>query len=186
MLGIIIFNICLFVLALICLLLISGVWPPDSPWSPWWTTSKAVARIMFKVAKLKRGQIIYDLGSGTGDALIVAAKEYHAKGVGVEIDPLRYLISKYKARREGVGGEITFINDNFFHVSVSDADVVLLYLVPKALARLSPKLDSELKSGAMIICYRYPMSVGLFKGKLSQRAMDKENKIYVYQINKKS
>lgn len=138
------------------------------------------------MAKLKKGQTIYDLGSGTGKALIVAAREYDAHGVGVEIDPMRYLLSKLHARRAGVADSITFINDNFFNVSLSHADVVLLYLVPKAIARLSSKLLKELHDGAIIICYRYPVPVGLFNGALIQTMFNQENKIYVYQIKKHS
>ncbi len=85
-----------FILILLIILL-SMVWPPDSPWSPWWRTSKRIARIQCKLAKVGKNDIIYDLGSGEGTALIVAAKEFGAKGIGVEIDPSRVIFSKLAA-----------------------------------------------------------------------------------------
>ena len=139
---------------------------------------------MFRLAKLKKTDRVYDMGSGTGEALITAAKEYGVKCVGVEIDPVRYLISKWHARRAGVLDHITFINDNFYDVDLSDADVVLAYLVPKALRRLTKKFQKELRPGTRIVGYRYPMPVELYNGKLKLIAEEKENRIYMYEVKK--
>ncbi len=62
-------------------LVLSAVWPPDSPWAPWWQMPEDVIREMCKVAKLSSKDSIYDLGCGTGKALCIAAKEFGAKGV---------------------------------------------------------------------------------------------------------
>lgn len=177
-------NVFLFFLVLLCLLLISAVFPPDAPWSPWWTTKKDIAQIMFRLAKLKKTDRVYDMGSGTGEGLITAAKEYGVQCVGIEIDPIRYLLSKWHARRAGVLDHITFINDNFYNVDLSDADVVLAYLVPKALRRITKKFLNELRPGTRIVCYRYTMPVELYNGKLKVIAEEKENKIYVYEMKK--
>ena len=177
-------NIFLFCLVIVCLILISAVWPPDAPWSPWWTTKRDIARIMFRLAKVKKTDRIYDMGSGTGEGLITAVKEYGVRCVGIEIDPLRYLLSKWHARHAKVLDHITFINNNFYNVDISDATVVLMYLVPKALRRLTTKLQSELKPGTRIICYRYPMPLEMYGGKLKLMAEEKENKVYVYEMKK--
>ncbi|MBU4099505.1 hypothetical protein KJ980_07710, partial [Patescibacteria group bacterium] len=55
--------------------LLSMVWPPDSPWSPWWRTDNKRARLICKLAKVNDKDVVYDLGSGDGALLITAAKE---------------------------------------------------------------------------------------------------------------
>lgn len=86
-------NIFLLIIIGFLFLLLSMFWPPDSPWAPWWRTNKKTARAMCRLAKIDKEDIVYDLGSGTGTALGVAAKEFGASGVGIEIDPLRFIIS---------------------------------------------------------------------------------------------
>jgi len=142
LLDFIILSVILFLL-----LLLSMVWPPDSPWAPWWRTSHKTARAICKLAKIKRGDLIYDLGSGDGTALITAAKEFEANGVGIEIDPLRYWISKIRIQKNGLAKRVKVIKGNFFQQDIAKADVIFVYLVPKALNELLPKFKKELKKG---------------------------------------
>lgn len=151
-------------------------WPPDSPWAPWWRTNKKVARAMCRLAKVGKDDIVYDLGSGDGTTLIVAAKEFGVRGVGIEIDPLRALISSMLLRSSGVSDKVQIIKKNFFDVNISEASIVFVYLVPKALERLKPKLLQELKPGTLLVSYRYKISLPLV-------AYDKKNDIYLYKIN---
>ena len=85
------------------------------------------------------------MGSGDGTALITAAKEFGAKGIGIEIDPLRYWISKIRIQRNGLSKKIKVLRKNFFKQNIRDADVVFVYLVPKTLEKLLPKFKKELK-----------------------------------------
>lgn len=168
----------LFSLTLILLLLLlSMVWPPDSPWSPWWRTSKRIARIQCKLAKVGKEDIVFDLGSGDGTALIVAAKEFGAKGFGVEIDPLRFLFSKIALFLLGASQKVTIVKDNFFSTDLTEATVVFMYLIPKTLARLKPKLLQELKPGTRVVTFVYKIDLPMI-------AYDAENEIYVYKIPK--
>lgn len=160
---------------LFLLLLLSAVWPPDSPWAPWWRTSAKTARAICKLSNLKKGEMVYDLGSGDGTALIVAAKEFGAKGVGIEIDPLRYWLSKILIRQNGVSGQIKIIRKNFFNENIKSADVVFVYLVPKALEKLLPKFKKELRKGTRIVSFIYEMDLPLKK-------YDKENRLRLYII----
>ena len=163
-------------LTLILLLyLLSMVWPPDSPWSPWWRTSEKIARLMCRIAKISKDDIIYDLGSGEGVALITAAKHFGARGVGVEIDPLRFIQSKISIQLNGVGKKIKIVRKNFFDVDCSEATVVFMYLIPKTLARLKPKLLKELKPGTRIVTYVYKIDLPMV-------ARDEKNEIYVYKV----
>jgi predicted RNA methylase len=167
------FNLILILIVLFLLFMLSMVWPPDSPWAPWWRTSKKTARAICKLAKVKKGDLIYDLGSGDGTALIIAASEFGAKGVGVEIDPFRYLVSKVLLKINGVSDRIEIVRGNFFSQDIKEADVIFVYLVPKTLERLLPKFKKELKKGTRIISYRYKMD-------LPQKGIDEKNQIRLY------
>lgn len=150
-------------------------WPPDSPWAPWWRTNKKTARAMCKLAKINKDDVVYDLGSGDGTALIIAAKEFGARGVGIEIDPLRFLVSSYAVHSNRLSNKVKIIKKNFFDVDISEASVVFLYLVPRALERLKPKLLKELKPGILLVSFRYKISLPLV-------AYDKKNDIFLYKI----
>jgi predicted RNA methylase len=168
-------DLIILLLILFLLLLLSMVWPPDSPWAPWWRTSHHTARAICRLAKIKKGELVYDLGSGDGTALITAAKEFGANGIGIEIDPLRYWISKIRIQRMGLANKLKVIRQNFFKQEIKNADVVFVYLVPKALEKLLPKLKKELKKGTRIVSYVYEM-------KLPLKAYDKKNRIRLYII----
>ena len=168
-------NIILFIIIIFLFLLLSMFWPPDSPWAPWWRTNKKIARSICNLARITKDDIVYDLGCGDGTALSVAAGEFGARGVGIEIDPLRYLTSKVRFKINGLNRRIKIFKKNFHNADISKASVVFVYLVPKALERLQPKFERELKKGTRIVSLRYQMN-------LSFKEQDKEYKIYLYKI----
>lgn len=171
--------IAIFALTIILLLfLLSMIWPPDSPWSPWWRTSKRISQIMCRLAKITNKDIIYDLGSGDGQALIIASK-LGARGMGIEIDPIRVWVSKIWIGLSGGSKKIKIVRKNFFEVDLSDATVIFAYLVPKTLARLKPKFLKELKPGTRIVTFVYKIDLPLI-------AEDKKSEVYVYKIPGKS
>lgn len=171
--GLILINIILLVIIIFLLIILSWVWPPDSPWAPWWRTNKEVARAVCRLAKITSKDIVYDLGCGDGTALLVAAKECGAKGVGIEIDPLRYWIAKIRAKINGISDKVKLKRKNFFKEDLSSATVIFVYLVPKALQRLLPKFKKELKKGTRIVSFRYEVP-------LSLKQYDRENNLRLY------
>lgn len=171
-----IINIVLLIVIFFLFLLLSMFWPPDSPWAPWWRTNKKTARAMCRLAKVGKDDIVYDLGSGDGTALIVAAKEFGARGVGIEIDPLRFFVSSMLLHSAGVQHRVQIMRRNFFDVDISEASVIFIYLVPRVLEKLKPKLLRKLKPGTLILSYRYKINLPLFH-------YDKKNDIYLYKIN---
>jgi len=179
-----VFNGVLLFTILLLLLLLSGIWPPDSPWAPWWQMPKETIYKMCTMAKINKESVIYDLGSGTGNALIIAAKEFEAKGVGIEIDPLRYYISQFNRKRHHVEGKVTFIKQNFFSISLSDATVIFMYLIPAALKRLTPKFLKEVKPGTVFISYKYEMPLSLFHKRLKLIKNDDNHEIFMYMMMK--
>lgn len=160
---------------IVLLLFLSMVWPPDSPWAPNWGTSRKIAEAQCLLAKVTAKDLIYDLGSGGGLALITAAKKFGAKGVGVEIDPARYFISKFRVWRENASSKALFKRANLFNEDLTPATVIFVYLVPKTLNRLIPKFKKELKKGTRIVSFRYEMNLPLKK-------VDKKNKLFLYII----
>jgi len=158
------------------------LWPPDSPWAPFWRTKPLIARRMCELARVNSKTIVYDLGCGTGTAIVIAAKEFKAPCVGIEIDPLRFAISWINVKRNAVDNRISLVRDNFFNIDLSDADVFFIYLIPNALKRLTPKFLKEVKKGAVFVSYVYEMPVELFKGRLKLIKHDKRNRIYMYKM----
>lgn len=169
------FTLVLLGIIIFLLLCLSMIWPPDSPWAPWWRTSHKVAKAQCKLAGITETDVIYDLGCGDGTALMVAAKEYGARGVGIEIDPLRVYIAKLLLQWYGIDDKVEVIKDSFFNQDVSKASVIFVYLVPKTLKRLIPKLRKEVKKGTKIISYRYEMDLPLKKE-------DKKHQLRMYEI----
>lgn len=158
------------------LIILTFVWPPDSPWSPWWRTDKKTAHAICKLASIGKDDIVYELGSGDGEFCLVAGNEYKAKRVvGIEIEHLRIFISKIRWFFSGSNPNISFRRADFKKVELRDADVVYFYLVPTAIERILPKLQKELKKGTRIVSLKYPVQLQVIK-------RDEKNKLYLYTI----
>ncbi|MCL5073560.1 MAG: 50S ribosomal protein L11 methyltransferase [Actinobacteria bacterium] len=168
-------NLILFLFLIFLFILLSMIWPPDSPWAPWWRTNKKIARKACELARITSKDIVYELGSGDGTFLTIAAKEFGARGVGIEIDPLRFYISKFHLMVNNLTCRVDIVKDSFFKQDLSKATVVFVYLVPNTLAKLKPKFLKELKPGVRVISLRYKIDLPLIE-------KDKIHEIYVYKI----
>lgn len=168
-----ILSLIILFIIIFLLVLLSMVWPPDSPWSPWWRTSNSKAREILKLAKVTKNDIVYELGSGEGNVLMVAAKDFGARGVGVEIDPIRVFVSRLLIRLKGLSPKIKIVKGNLFDEDLSQATVVYTYLVPKALNKLIPKFKKELRPGTRIISLKYKMNLEL---------VSRKDDLYLYKV----
>jgi len=112
---------------------------------------------MLQLAHVTRDDVVYDLGSGDGRIVILAAQKYNARGVGIEIDEHLVEISREIARDGAVADRTQFIQGDLFDVDISPATVVTLYLSEAVNARLEPKLRHELKPGARIVSHQFPI-----------------------------
>ncbi len=177
--GLILVNVFLGIIIVISLVLLWFVWPPDSPWSPWWQVGTAQVREGLKFAKINKDDIVYDLGSGDGRIPIIATREFMARGVGIEIDYIRYLTAWLKVQLYNLGDKVTLKRGNFFDYNISDATVIFVYLVPGVLEKLKPKLLQELKKGTKIISYKYKFEPAK---RLKFIRSDTKNQIHLYQI----
>lgn len=169
------FYLIAFILVVVLLLLLSAIWPPDSPWSPWWKTYKKAGHAIIKLASIASKDKVYELGSGDGEFLLLVRKTIGATCVGIEIDPLRHFIAVIRVKFARLNSKITLKKKSFYNENLSSATVIYVYLIPRVLKKLLPKLKKELKSGTRIISYRYPMDLKLVKE-------DKIHKLYLYKI----
>ncbi|MBS7633387.1 methyltransferase domain-containing protein [Candidatus Bathyarchaeota archaeon] len=107
------------------------------------------------MAELKPGEVFFDLGAGDGRAAVMAAKEFSARSVGVELR--EDLVKKALATvyEEGLQDRVTIVNSDLFKVDLASADVVFLYLTTSANEKVRPKLESELKPGVRVVSHDY-------------------------------
>ena len=174
-----IITITLLFISFILLIILSWVWPPDSPWSPWWRTNNKISKAAVKIARINSKDVVYELGCGEATFLTTAVKISGARGVGIEIEPSRFLAAWINIRLQKLTEKITLRKKNFFEIKLSNATVIFVYLVPRVLEKLKPKLIKELKIGAKIISYRYEF---IETKKFKKIAEDKKNKFYIYMI----
>lgn len=112
---------------------------------------------MLQLAKVTPQDVVYDLGSGDGRIVITAAKEYGARGVGVELDPELVKRAREAAIKAGVQDRVSFLQADLFKTDLSPATIVTLYLSPSINLRLESKLKRELPPGARIVSHRFPI-----------------------------
>jgi SAM-dependent methyltransferase len=112
---------------------------------------------MLQLARVNQDDLVYDLGCGDGRFVITAAKVFGARGVGVDIDPIRIRESEENARKEGVTERVNFFVQDLFQTDIREATVVTLYLFPDLNLKLRPKLFRELRPGTRVLSYQYDM-----------------------------
>jgi cyclopropane fatty-acyl-phospholipid synthase-like methyltransferase len=125
---------------------------PDIHYVP---TSNGVANAMLKLAKTTSSDVVYDLGSGDGRIVIAAAKNFGARGVGVELDGDLIKDAAKNAKKAGVADKVTFLQQDLFKTDLSDATVVAIYLSNSINMRLRGILERQLKPGARVVSHRF-------------------------------
>lgn len=121
--------------------------------APFVPTPMNRVKAMVKLAKIKKGQRVYDLGCGDGRFVYIAANEYGAKATGIELSPMVYLLAKvrqffWKSKAEIIFGDFKMRN-------LSDAEIIFFYLLPESLKKLQPELDKQIKKGTKIYSYAF-------------------------------
>jgi cyclopropane fatty-acyl-phospholipid synthase-like methyltransferase len=120
-------------------------------------TRHAIADAMLQLAKVTASDVVFDLGSGDGRIVIIAAQKYGASGVGIELDAKLVEQSRQNAQDAGVESRVTFIRGDLFASDISEATVVALYLSPSMNRELAPKLQRELKPGTRVVTHQFPI-----------------------------
>ncbi|NEU08032.1 class I SAM-dependent methyltransferase [Flavihumibacter sp. R14] len=126
----------------------------DVPYVP---TRPEVVAAMLKLANVTSKDVVYDLGCGDGRIVITAAKEYGARGKGIDINPERITEAKANAQKAGVTDKVQFAVGDLFKSDFSPASVVTLYLLPAINLKLRPQLLEQLKPGTRIVSHAFDM-----------------------------
>ena len=120
------------------------------------TPQEAVER-MLELAQVKKGDVVYDLGSGDGRIVITAAKKYGVKAIGFEIDPERIKESRENIRKEGVGNLVEIREQDIRTVDLSPASVLTMYLLPEVNLMLRPNIWKQMKPGSRVVSHDFDM-----------------------------
>jgi SAM-dependent methyltransferase len=120
-------------------------------------TPQPIVDAMLRLARVTSDDVVYDLGSGDGRIVILAAQKYGARGVGIEIDPNLVARSREIAREAGVEDKVSFVEGDLFKADVSSASVVTMWLSASINAELEPILKRQLRPGARIVSHQFPM-----------------------------
>lgn len=124
---------------------------------PFVPTPMEVVEKMLELAEVKKGDVVYDLGSGDGRIVITAAKKYGVRAVGFEIDPDLIRQSRESIRKEGVQHLAEIREQDIRTVDLSGATVVTMYLLPDVNLLLRPKVLHELKPGSRVVSHAFDM-----------------------------
>jgi ribosomal protein L11 methylase PrmA len=120
-------------------------------------TPQDVVDDMLRLADVKKGDILYDLGSGDGRIPITAARKYGIRATGIDIDPERIREANENAKKAGVTHLVQFRQEDLFKADFREATVITLYLLPDLNVKLRPKLWEELKPGTRIVSHQFEM-----------------------------
>jgi hypothetical protein len=134
--------------------IISILWT-DLKGAPYVATPRQTVRRMLQLAEVGSQDVVYDLGSGDGRVLWIAAQEFGARAVGIEIDPFRYAWTRLLIRLKRLHQQVVVIRKDFFQVDLSSATVITAYLLRDTNRKMMEKLASELPAGARVVSRKY-------------------------------
>ena len=136
----------------------AGTKRPDAPQlAPYVPTGHDVVERMLSLAGVTKADFVVDLGCGDGRIPIAAAKKYGARGLGVDIDPVRIAEANANLKAAGVQSLVEFRLQDALTTDVSDATVVTTFLLSASNLRLRPILTKQLKPGARIVTNTFSM-----------------------------
>ena len=151
---------------------------PDVPYVP---TPEPVVTAMLTLAKVKKSDILYDLGSGDGRIVITAARRFGTRGTGIELLPALVQEATENARQAGVSGLAKFVEGDILEANISDATVVTLYLLPAVNMKLRPKLLA-LRPGTRIVSHNYDMGDWAPEKTVTLNLDDGEHTVYYWVV----
>lgn len=164
------FFILLFIIGLLWVLIPALYGLPSRPTHP------DRIRKALQIANLQADETLYDLGSGDGRVLVIAAREFGAKAVGIEIGPMQRLVSWLAALYNGVSERVRIEAGNFYVSDVRQADVVFIYATSTEVAKLASHLKAQMKPGSRVV------SISADFPEWEPNDFDEDKLIFVYQM----
>lgn len=135
---------------------------------------------MLELVNLQPGETLIDLGCGDGRIPIMAAEEFDAFGIGIDINERFIQEARGQAKALGIGDKVKFLNNDIFEVDLSSADVITIYLTTSANEKLRPKLEQELKPGTRVVTHDFSMRKWNFGKSTRFKEGFRSHTIYVY------
>jgi tRNA1(Val) A37 N6-methylase TrmN6 len=126
--------------------------------APYYPTPETVVEKMLQLGGLKAGEKMYDLGSGDGRIVIMAAQKFHAEAVGIEIDKGLWKSSMENIHKLGLERSARIVNGDLLNQNYGSADLVTVYLMPGFIDKVQPLLDRQLKKGARVVSHDFEFS----------------------------
>lgn len=163
-------NILIFILALLWVLVPAFYGLPSKPTRP------DRIRAALKLVNLKPDEVLYDLGAGDGRVLMIAAKEFESKAIGLEIGPVQCLLIWLRIVVGGLSKRVQIKLANFYKSDLSDADVIFIYATSQELLKLAPHLEKQMKPGSRLV------SISADFPEWEPSAFDERNLIFVYEM----
>jgi tRNA G37 N-methylase Trm5 len=124
---------------------------------PYVPTPQDVVERMLELAQVKKGDVVFDLGSGDGRIVVTAAKKYGVRAVGFEIDPERIKESHENIKKAGVAHLVEIRQQDIRTVDLSPASVLTMYLLPEVNLMLRPNIWRQMKPGARVVSHDFDM-----------------------------
>ena len=164
------FSLLLFILLLLWILIpaLYGL-PPVS------TKPERILKAL-KLANLRPDETLYDLGAGDGRVLLLAAREFGAKAVGIEVGPVQCALIWLRATASGFGSQIRVKWENFYKAELHEADVVFVYATSTEVRKLAPHLEQQMKQGARLV------SISADFPEWEPSAFDDRDLIFIYEM----
>ena len=160
--------------------------PDSEKLAPYYPTPESVVERMLKFAGLKPGEKLFDLGSGDGRIVIMAAQKFGADATGVEIDAELAKDSAEKIRSLGLEKKARIVRGDILRQDYSSADVLAVYLLPRSNERLRPMLEKQLRNGTRVVAHDF-----VFRGWTPEReeyveddGTGRSHTLYLYVIHK--
>jgi protein-L-isoaspartate O-methyltransferase len=126
--------------------------------APYYPTPPSIVQKMLEITGLQAGEKLFDLGSGDGRIVLAASSKFKADATGVELDESLSRQSSEEIRRRGLDKTARIIQGDILRQDYSSADVVTVYLLPKAMQLVRPILEKQLKKGARIVAHDFEMT----------------------------
>ncbi|GAB4461930.1 MAG: hypothetical protein Kow0070_20250 [Anaerolineales bacterium] len=163
-------SLALFALALLWILVPAFYGLPSKPTKP------DRIRKALRLAGLKADETLYDLGAGDGRVLLIAAREFGAKAVGIDVAPVQILLVWLKILLGGLRDRVEVQWENFYRADLSRADVVFIYATLGELMKLAPHLQNQMRAGTRLV------SIAADVPEWEPSVFDEENLIFVYEM----
>jgi protein-L-isoaspartate O-methyltransferase len=138
------------------------LWAQDNKHSeklaPYYPTPETIVEKMLRLGELKAGEKVFDLGSGDGRIVIMAARKFKADATGVELDDALYQQSTERIRTLGLAATARIIHGDLMEQDYTSGDLITVYLLPISNDRVTPILEKQLKKGARVVAHDFEFS----------------------------